>query len=134
MTSGGERRGAITEAQSMAKARRLLIQAQGLDPNEVPESVVHLSYYAMFHAASAVLLRHRSSVALTHTGLIGAFGRIAKVLGEEGRQHARALNRAEDLRLRADYGVASDDLCESAAGSIAEAKLFVEFCDSLLST
>ena len=72
MTSGGERRGAITEALSMAKARRLLIQAQGLDPSEVPESVVHLSYYAMFHAATAVLLRHRASVAMTHTGLIGA--------------------------------------------------------------
>jgi hypothetical protein len=37
-----------------------------------PEGVVHLSDYAMFHAATAVLVRHRSSVTLTHTGLIGS--------------------------------------------------------------
>jgi hypothetical protein len=41
------------------------------------------------------------------------------------------LNRAEDLRLRADCGVISDDLGESAAGIVAEAKSFVAFCASL---
>ena len=73
----------------MAKAHRLLVQAQGLDPNEAPESVVHLFYYARFHAATAV-------------------------------------------RLRADYGVTSDDVGESAADIVAEAKSLVAFCASPL--
>jgi uncharacterized protein (UPF0332 family) len=120
------------EAQYLTKARRLLAQAQDLSAEDAPESVVHLCYYAMFHAATAVLLRHRATLAMTHTGLIGAFGRLAKDLGETARQHGRALNRAEDLRLRADYGVAYDDLAESAATLRDEARAFLAFCESVL--
>jgi uncharacterized protein (UPF0332 family) len=120
------------EAKYLAKARRMLLQAQNLDAQEAPESVVHLCYYAMFHAATAVLLRHRATVALTHTGLVGTFGRLAKDLGESARQYGRALNRAADIRLRADYGIAYDDLAESALTLRDEAQAFVAFCESLL--
>lgn len=120
------------EADYLTKAHRMLAQAQAMNPADAPESVVHLSYYAMFHAATAVLLRHRTSVAITHSGLIGAFGRLTKDLGESARQHGRALNRAEDLRLRADYGVTYDDLAEAAENLRNEAIGFVTFCESLL--
>lgn len=116
-------------AQSLAKARRLLAQAQDLNARQAPESLVHLCYYAMFHAATAMLLHHQATAAMTHTGLIGAFGRLAKDLGEPARQHGRALNRAEDLRLRADYGVDYEDLAESAEHLRDEARAFLAFCE-----
>jgi uncharacterized protein (UPF0332 family) len=64
-----------------------LVQADGMSAEAAPESVIHLAYYAVFHAATAVLLRHRGRAGLTHTGLIGAFGRLDVGLGE----HARTL-------------------------------------------
>lgn len=120
-----------TAAEHRVKARRLLEQANQLSADDAPESVIHLCYYAMFHAAMAVLLCHRQQVAITHTGLIGAFGRLARDLGEAARQQGRALNRAEDLRLRSDYGVVYDDLPVSAATLREEADSFLVFCETL---
>jgi uncharacterized protein (UPF0332 family) len=77
------------------------------------------------------LLRHRQSAALTHTGLIGAFGQLAKDWGEAARQHGRALNRAEDLRLQADYGVSYEDLAEAATDIREAARAFIDFCGSV---
>jgi uncharacterized protein (UPF0332 family) len=122
----------VSAADYLTKAHRMLAQAGAMNPADAPESVVHLCYYAMLHAATAVLLRHRASVAITHSGLIGAFGRLTKDLGESARQHGRALNRAEDLRLRADYGVIYDDLAEAAENLRNEAHAFVTFCESVL--
>lgn len=96
------------ESDYLKKAHQMLAQARAMSPTDAPESVVHLCNYARFHAATAVLLRHRGSVAMTHTGLIGAFGCLSKDLGEPAPQHGRALKRAEDLRLRADDGVSRD--------------------------
>lgn len=73
------------EEAHLAKARRMLAQANALSSEEAPESVIHRAYYAMLHAATAVLLRHRGGVALTHTGLIEAFGRFAAGWGDIGR-------------------------------------------------
>ena len=117
--------------EHLAKAKRLLRQAQNLNAADSPESVIHLSYYAMFHAATAVLLRHRDKAALTHSGLIGAFGQFAKNRGENARQHGRALNRAEDLRLQADYGVSYQDLAEAGAKVREEARAFIDFCQAV---
>jgi uncharacterized protein (UPF0332 family) len=119
-------------SEHLTKARRLLRQAQALSTNDAPESVVHLSYYAMFHAATAVLLRHHNRSAVTHMGLIGAFGRFARDRGETARQHGRALNRAEDLRLQADYGVSYHDLSEAAENLRNEASAFINFCESVV--
>jgi len=125
----------VTEShvEHLAKAERLLRQAQNLNVADAPESVIHLAYYAMFHAATAVLLKHREKTALTHAGLIGAFGQFAKSRGEKARQHGRALNRAEDLRLQADYGVSYRDLTEAGAKIREEARAFIDFCESVVS-
>lgn len=120
-----------SHVEHLGKAKRLLRQAQAINAADAPESVVHLSYYAMFHAATAVLLRHRGKAALTHAGLIGAFGQFAKSRGENARQHGRALNRAEDLRLQADYGVSYQDLAEAGAKVREEAHAFIDFCEAV---
>ena len=76
----------------------MLKQALALEPGDAPEAIVHLSYYAMFHAATSVLLRRGFEPAKTHGGLIGTFGRLAKGLSQEAQEQGKALNRAEDLK------------------------------------
>ncbi len=118
----------VEAKRHLEKAERLLRQATALDPEDAPEALVHLSYYAMFHAATAVLIAHRDEAAKTHVGLIGSFGRLVKDRGETARRHGRALNQAEDLRLQADYGVAHADLAEAAEDLARDAAAFVDFC------
>ena len=114
------------------KAVRLLSQADGIDAANAPESLVHLSYYAMFHAATAVLIQNRDETTKTHVGLIGSFGRLVKDRGDSARRHGRALNRAEDLRLQADYGVSHADLIDAARDVSKDARAFVGFCSKWL--
>jgi len=85
----------------------------------------------MFHAATAVLLKHRGKATLPHGGLIGIFGKFAKNRVETARQHGRALNRAEDLRLLADHEMAYQDLTEAGAKICEEAQAFIDFCESI---
>jgi uncharacterized protein (UPF0332 family) len=109
------------------KAQRLLSQAQSLDVADAPEAVAHLADYAMFHAATALLICSGQAVPKTHRGLIGTFGRSPRVWGGDANAHGKALNRAEDLRLLADYGAAASDLAETAAVR-ADAEQFVTYC------
>lgn len=114
--------------EHLAKAKRLLGQAGSLDPEQAPEAVIHLAYYAMYHAATAVLLEGAGQPALTHGGLIGAFGKLMRERGEQARAQGRLLNRAENLRLASDYGVAHVDLPHGAAELLRDAMAFVSFC------
>lgn len=116
--------------ERLHKAERLLAQAQAIDVDEAPEAVAHLAYYAMFHAAAAVLLSNQRALPKTHRGLIGEFGRLARDASPEASAHGRALNRAEDLRLLADYGASVGDLDETAAAARDDAKRFVAYCRS----
>jgi len=115
-------------ADHRAKAERMLRQAESLAADQAPEAVIHLAYYAMFHAATAVLLEAGTAPALTHGGLIGGFGRLMRDRGETARLQGRVLNRAEDQRLQADYGVSLPDLADAAGGLLRDARTFVAFC------
>lgn len=115
-------------AGHLGKAERLLAQAAALEAAQAPEAVIHLSYYAMFHAATAFLLKSGERSVLTHGGLIGSFGRLMRERGEEARAQGRLLNRAENLRLASDYGVTHADLPQRAAELLDEARVFVSFC------
>jgi uncharacterized protein (UPF0332 family) len=87
------------------------------------------AYYAMFDAARAALLASGAPVepeiARTHNGLISAFslhlvktGRVPVTLG-------KALNKAEELRLVADYKGDSIEH-EEAAWAVNQAQDFVQ--------
>jgi uncharacterized protein (UPF0332 family) len=119
-------------ARRLAQAERFLQQSLALDPGVAPEGVIHLTYYAMFHAAAAVLLDRKGSAPKTHSTTIGQFGLLARTLGSEAERLAHLFNRAEDRRLIADYNdmplVTSDD----AAQLRSDAGEFVAFCRSLL--
>jgi uncharacterized protein (UPF0332 family) len=81
----------------------------------------------MFHAAVALLLCNGLAVPKTHRGLTGTFGRVAKSWGTDASAHGKAPNRAEDLRLLADYGAVVPDLGETAAVR-SDAERFVSYC------
>ncbi len=113
----------IAKAGRAAESARMLLDAGDTD------GACNRAYYAMYDAARAALLASSAPVdpeiARTHGGLISAFslhlvkpGRIAVDLG-------KALNKAEDLRLVADY---RDDAveAEAAAWAVREAKRFVK--------
>ena len=99
---------------------------------EAPEAVIHLSCYAMLHAAASVLVERQGRAPKTHGAIIGQFSQLIRNHSEEARSLGRAFNRAEDTRLAADY---SDDIiltAEEASEAREVAGAFVIFCRSML--
>jgi uncharacterized protein (UPF0332 family) len=113
------------------KAETLLAQLSQVSAEAAPAAAIHLAYYAMLHAATAVLLERTGDAPKTHAGTIGQFCRV--VLDEEkGRQFGRALSRAEQLRLVSDY---DDQAAPATADVLNLSRLavdFVSYCRSLL--
>lgn len=67
------------DERAWAKARLHLDEAAAMDPARTPAAAVHSAYYAMHHAARAVLLRRDGERAPTnHGAVIGRFGQLAK--------------------------------------------------------
>jgi uncharacterized protein (UPF0332 family) len=99
-----------------------------LDPTVTPEGVVHLSYYAMFHSAAAILLERKGSAPKTHSATIGQFGELARAAGAEAERLGRLFNRAEDKRLIADYSDTPAVAGEDAAAMREDAIEFVALC------
>lgn len=91
----------------MAKAIRAATSAKVLlDIGDI-EGACDRAYYAMFNAARAALLKSGAPVhpdiGKTHSGLISAFGLHLVKSGRIPVEYGRALNKAEELRLIADY-------------------------------
>jgi len=113
----------------LAKAIQAAASAKLLLDTGDADGACNRAYYAMFDAARAALLASGAPVepeiAKTHNGLISAFslhlvktGRVPVVLG-------KALNRAEELRLVADYK--GDPIeHEDAAWAVSQAQDFVQ--------
>jgi len=119
-------------AKRYAKALRFLDQAERHSPEEAPESTIHVSYYAMMHAAAAVLLDRTGEVPKSHSGVIGQFSRLIPNGDERGRLFGRAFNNAEQLRLFSDYDDSAVPTAEEAAELRTQAADFVAYCRSLL--
>lgn len=105
-----------------------------LDPASSPEGVIHLSYYAMFHAAVAVLLVRHGTAPTRHRVIIGQFGLLVKDMGAAERQGAKSFNRAFDRRLLADYGIEPAELAGQALTTRQDADSFLQLCTTLLTS
>lgn len=94
-------------ASYMDKAERACKSARALFDLHDVDGAANRAYYAMFDAAHAALLMSgapaREEVARTHSGLIGAFGEHLVKTGRVSTDMGRTLNRAEEIRLIADY-------------------------------
>lgn len=113
----------------MAKALRAAASWKVLLDTGDADGACNRAYYAMFDAARAALLASAAPVepeiARTHNGLISAFSLHLVKSGRVPIELGRALNRAEELRLAADYKNASVEH-DDAAWVVAQARIFVE--------
>lgn len=118
-------------ATRLAKAERFLAQLKLQSPVTAPDACIHLAYYAMLHAACAVLLERTGDAPKTHSGTIGQFSRLVLADAERGRKYGRAFNEAEKLRLVSDYQDTPPTATE-AADLQSTAHDFVAYCRSVL--
>lgn len=113
----------------MAKAAQAAASARVLLDAGDNDGACNRAYYAMFDAARAALLASgapvEAEVARTHGGLISAFSLHLVKTGRVAMELGRALNRAEELRLVADYkGDAIEK--DAAAWAVSRAAEFVQ--------
>ena len=113
----------------LAKAIRAAASANVLLGAGDADGACNRAYYAMFDAARAALLASgapvEAEVARTHNGLISAFSLHLVKTGRVPVELGKALNRAEELRLAADYKGDSIDK-EDAAWAVSQAQAFVQ--------
>jgi uncharacterized protein (UPF0332 family)/predicted nucleotidyltransferase len=114
---------------ALSKADRFAAQAAQAAP-QAYETIVHNSYYAMFHAARAALLAVEGSASTNHGRVVETFGRMVKRRRMTGRGHAAALKSAAKLRMTADYG--DEDLTEAGRELRAQLGPYLEFCRKLV--
>lgn len=115
----------LERADDCLKDAEILVNAQR------PAAAVGRGYYAMFHAASAVLLQEdikRSS----HQGIISAFGQFLVKSGRIEQKFHRHFREAFDLRQQSDYEPIIDITIEQTRQVIQRAGEFVEACRGLL--
>ena len=97
----------MNEQDLMAKAQRALTSARTLLADGDNDGACNRAYYAMFDAARAALLACKApvppEVAKTHSGLISAFSLHLVKTGSFPVELGKSFNKAEDLRLIADY-------------------------------
>jgi uncharacterized protein (UPF0332 family) len=116
----------------LAKADAYLGSVVSNADTDVPETVVSTAYYAMYHAAAAVVLTRTGDIPKTHSQPIGLFGQIVRTLGDAARGMGRSLNEAYDRRVAGDYSSALTMLRSDALRARDAAVAFVTFCKSLL--
>jgi uncharacterized protein (UPF0332 family)/predicted nucleotidyltransferase len=116
---------------ALSKAERFAELACGT-PDDRFEGVVHGSYYAMFHAARAVLLVLEGNASTNHGRVVKAFGQMAKRrrLGAIAMDFAKTLGEAHELRGEADYG--NKDLTEAGRQLRARVAPFLDWARSLV--
>ena len=115
----------------MRKATRLLRSVETRAPSDEPDAVVSTAFYAMYHAACAVLLWHGESLPKTHSSLIGRFGLAVRDLGLDGREAGASLHQAFIRRATGDYAVEIRLGRADALAARDSARTFVDYCRSL---
>jgi uncharacterized protein (UPF0332 family) len=118
-------------ANRWAKAELSLEHANRMSPEELLEPMIHATYYAMLHAATAVLLDRMGTAPKTHSSTIGQFSQLVRD-DDAGKRLAREFNLAERLRLTADYDDRVRPTVEEAVNLRRTAIAFVAYCRSLL--
>ncbi|ESQ16527.1 MAG: hypothetical protein N838_05660 [Thiohalocapsa sp. PB-PSB1] len=112
-------------AALMQKADRALASARLLLDAGDTDGACNRAYYAMFDAARAALANEvEPETTKTHSGLIAAFGLQLVKPGRLPKELGRMLNRAEEVRLLADYTGGSVEPAD-ATELLSQAEAFV---------
>lgn len=122
MTADNQRQNALDE---LSRADTCLKEARALEGAALPYGAASRAYYAVFHAASAMLF----SVGLearTHKGLISLLGEHFVRPGRLPPTMGRLVSRMQRDREDADYALGAVFTAEEAARIIADAQEFVD--------
>lgn len=128
MTDENRRRNARTELE---RAETCLREARHLQQAELPYGAASRAYYAVFHAARALLF----SIGLeptTHRGVVNLLGEHFVRPGRLEPELARLVSRMHADRHDADYLVQAVFTVAEGAQALAEAERFVEAVRGLL--
>jgi uncharacterized protein (UPF0332 family) len=118
-------------SQHMQRAARLLESVETRVDTDDPGAIASTAYYAMFHAACAVLLDRTGRLPKTHSSLIGQFGLTVRDLGVDGREAGASLHAAFNRRFTADYAVAVQLDRKDAMKARNDARFLIEYCRQL---
>jgi len=124
-SSRGFAEASIRKAEKALKSARILLEHGEL------EDATSRAYYAMFHAARAVLF-NKGLKAKTHKGTITLFGEYVVKRGLMSERYADMLRRAFDIRQRSDYEVYFEVDRQTAEEAILDAEEFIKVVKKLL--
>ena len=118
------------EAQTWQMALDFLQEAEQASPAIMPRMATNAAYYAMYHAARAVLIRAYGLRAPTkHSVVVGRFGQLAKQAGNADLMAAgRLINEMQEERLLSDYAAGRRPPSADAAAAVRDARSFLEAC------
>ena len=114
-------------AASIRKAERKLIAARSHSIEIAAGSVIHDCYYAMHHAARAVLHARSGDAPTKHAAVIAAFAGLSRELDGTGML-GRTLKQAFDARLKEDYDTAYTTAVDMARATLIGTESFVAAC------
>ena len=100
--------------------------AQNADAS--PIAVIHSCYYAMFHAARAVLFQAVGEAPKRHDRTIQQFGLLVRTLDDALRTAGRAFNEMKDKRTDADYDETITPSPDEARDALRAASDFLAVC------
>ena len=113
---------------SWQKAEAHLREALAQDADASPMAIIHSSYYAMFHAARAVLFQVTGQAPKTHDQTIQQFGLLVRDLDDALRAAGKAFNEVKDERNEADYNETVMPSPDEARDALQAAVDFLDVC------
>lgn len=117
----------------MDQANKAIEDALCLDAGKgSPHSIINRTYYAMFYAVLALLLREGKSYA-KHSGVIGAFDTTFVRTGLLPKDLSANLHKMFELRQEHDYKIVFEPDPQEARDAIDTAKNFVKAIEQFLS-
>ena len=118
---------------SLERAEKALKSAKLLEENGQLEDAASRAYYAMFHAARALLFS-KGVTARTHRGTISLFGEKIVKQGILHEEFADMLRKAFDLRQKSDYELYTELNAELVKEVIRNAGKLIEKVKELIET
>jgi len=118
---------------SLERAEKALKSAKLLQENRELEDAASRAYYAMFHAARAILFS-KGLTPRTHRGTISIFGEKIIKQGILSEEYADMLRKAFDLRQKSDYELYTQLNAEAVKEAIRNAEKFIKKAKELTKT
>jgi len=118
---------------SLERAEKALKSAKQLQENRELEDAASRAYYAMFHAARAILFS-KGLTPRTHRGTISIFGEKIIKQGILSEEYADMLRKAFDLRQKSDYELYTQLNAEAIKEAIRNAEKFIKKAKELTKT